>query len=276
MRKHVVFGMDKPYRNIYMNDNYIKNTVINMKRRIIIGSILIIFLLSLVPATNAIQIQTIKKESSTLFFSFDTMKNMDSAALVVFIRTLAKDYPELFNVFQQKVKEIEETPSSTVMEQLGMISHHSSQGPQPAADNQTFLEKIYWKIFNYRVFRLYISTCIFLYHPSKLTLMRTMTWGIKLLRLVKIGIILGFINPTPQQPQPPTIVFGQDLVNKTLTVTAVTPDKILWSDIDQIGSGSCDPLPNGNVTVGDQITNCTGIIVLRYVPLNEIIGVFEF
>jgi hypothetical protein len=247
-----------------------------MKGRIFLGSMLAVFLLVLVPATNAIQIQTIKTESSASFFSYDEIKNMDSAALVVFIRTLAKDYPEIFNEFQQKVKEIDETPSSAVTEQLWMISHCSAQGQQPAADNQTILEKIYWKIFNYRAFRLFISACLFLYFQSKLTLMRTSTWAIRLLRWVKVGIILGYINPNSPQPQPPTIMFGQDLVNKTLTVTSVNSDAILWSDIDQIGSGSCDPLPTGNVTVGDTITNCAGIVILRYIPLGQILGVFEF
>lgn len=57
---------------------------------------------------------------------------------------------------------------------------------------------------------------------------------------------------------------------------SVTPNTVPWSDIDQIGSGHCDPLPNGTVLIGDEITNCSGFIVLRYIPSNEILGVFEF
>ena len=67
-----------------------------------------------------------------------------------------------------------------------------------------------------------------------------------------------------------------DDVNNTLTVTFVTPGDTFWDDIDQIGSGTCDPLPTGNVSAGDVITNCSGIIVLRYIPTSGVIGVYEF
>jgi len=248
-----------------------------MKRRIIVGSIVAIFLMVLVPVTNAIQIQTAEKELSTSYISYETIKNMDADELIVFIQNLAKDYPQLYEDFQRCVDEMENTPvSSMVTKQLSDIPITKNQGPQPKSDNQTFIEKIFWKIFNYRVFRLYISTCLFLYFQSKFTLMRTMTWGIKLLRLVKIGILLGFIDPSQQQPQTPDIVFEQDEVNKTLMVVSVNPDNVLWSDIAEIGSGSCDPLPMGNVTVGGEITNCSGIIVLQYIPTEAILGVFEF
>jgi hypothetical protein len=249
----------------------------NGRIRILCGSLLAAFLLVLVPATNAIQVQPIEKKSDVAFYSSDTMKSMDSTALIDFMYALTEDYPVLTDTFFQCVKEVQETPiSSLLTEQFGTIAHHSNQGVQKNSDNQTLLEKIYWKIFNYRVFRLYISACIFLYHQSSLTLMRTMTWGIKLLRLIKIGTLLGFITTTPQPPQQPTILFEQDTQNGTLTVLSVTPQTIPWSDIDEIGSGSCDPLPSGNVTIGDEITNCTGIIVLRYLPLDEILGVYEF
>ncbi len=82
-----------------------------------------------------------------------------------------------------------------------------------ADDNQTFLEKIFWKIFNYRLFRVYLSALLFVYFQSKFTLMRTMTWGIRLLRWVKVGILLGFIDPSQQSPQTPTIDFHQDSGN---------------------------------------------------------------
>lgn len=67
-----------------------------------------------------------------------------------------------------------------------------------------------------------------------------------------------------------------DDVNNTLTVISVTPEDTFWDDIDQIGSGTCDPLPTGNVSAGDVITNCSGIIVLRYIPTSGVIGVYEF
>jgi len=247
-----------------------------MKRRILVGSIVAIFLMVLVPVTNAIQIQTAEKEWSTSYISYETIKNMDADELVVFIQNLAKDYPQLYEEFQRSVDEMENTPvSSMVTKQLSDIPITKNQGPQPKSDNQTFIEKIFWKIFNYRVFRLYISTCLFLFFQSKFTLMRTMTWGIKLLRWVKIGILLGFIDPSQQQPQP-DVVFEQDEVNNTLMVVSVSLDNVLWSDIAEIGSGSCDPLPVGNVTIGNEIKNCAGIIVLQYIPTEVILGVFNF
>jgi len=102
-----------------------------------------------------------------------------------------------------------------------------------------------------------------------------MTWGIRLLRWIKLGLLLGFIDPSQQPPQTPDIGFQQDLGNDSITVTYVAPGE-LWSDIAEIGAGSCDPFPEGNVTAGDLITNCSGIIVLQYLPTYEILGVFEF
>jgi hypothetical protein len=247
-----------------------------MKRRIIIGSIIAVFLIALVPATNAVQIHTMERELSRTLISYDLLKNMDAEELVAFIQNLASDYPQLSEEFQSAVEKIENTPASSLD-----ATHQSNflveknQGPRQRDDNQTFLEKIFWKILNYRLFRVYLSALLFVYFQSKFTLMRTMTWGIRLLRWIKVGILLGFIDPTQQPPQTPDIGFQQDLGNDTLTVTYATAD-VLWSDISEIGAGSCDPFPEGNVTAGDMVTNCTGIIVLQYLPTYEILGVFEF
>lgn len=248
-----------------------------MNKRIIIGSIIAVFLIALVPATNAIQIQTVKRELSKTIVSYEQIKNMDTEELVAFIQILANNYPEISKEFQSAVDDIENTPI------LSMDANHQSnslveknQGPRQRADNQTFLEKIFWKIYNYRIFRLLISLLLFITFQSKFTLMRTMTWGIRLLRWVKVGILLGFIDPSQQPPQTPNIGFQQDLGNNTLTVTYTTAADILWSDISEIGAGSCNPFPAGNVTTGDMITNCTGVIVLQYIPTHEILGVFEF
>jgi hypothetical protein len=228
-----------------------------------------------VPATNAIQVQTIKRELSTSLISYEMVKNIDAEELIAFIQNLAKDYPQLYDEFQNAVEEIENTPASSMRIKHGSnVLVDKNQEPQQRDDNQTFLEKIFWKIYNYRVFRLLVILLLFINFQSKFTLMRTMTWGIRLLRWTKLGILLGFIDPT-QKPQTPDIGFQQDLGNKTLTVTYTTAD-ILWSDISEIGAGSCDPLPVGNVVVGDTLTNCTGILVLQYVPTFEILGVFEF
>jgi len=241
-----------------------------------LGSIVAVFLIALVPATNAIQIQTIEQELLITLISYEQFKNMDAEELVSFIQILATDYPELSMKFQSAVDDIESTPVSLMeAKHQSTFLNDKNQGPQKLDDNQTFLEKIFWKIFNYRLFRVYLSALLFVYFQSKFTLMRTMTWGIRLLRLVKIGILLGFIDPSQQSPQTPTIEFHQDFGNATLQVLYADAD-ILWTDISEIGAGSCDPFPGGNVTAGDRITNCTGIIVLQYLPTYGILGVFEF
>jgi hypothetical protein len=248
-----------------------------MKRRSIVVSIVAIFLIVFVPVTNAVQIQTVQKELSSSIISYDALRNMNVEELVVFLQSLARDYPQLSEEFQHAVDKIKNAPfSSLVTKRADGISSNKNEGPQPKNDNQTFLEKIFWKIYNYRVFRLLVSTLLFIYTQSKFTLWRTMTWGIRLLRWVKIGILLGFIDPNQQQPQTPNIVFQQDTINKTVQVLSINSNDILWSYIDEIGAGSCDPLPLGNVTAGDTLTNCTGIIVLQYIPTQEILGVFEF
>jgi hypothetical protein len=247
-----------------------------MKGRIIVGSIVAVFLILCVPMTNAIQVQTVKKKLSASFISYDTFKNMGADELIVFICSLAQDYPDLYEYFLKYVDKMENAPvSSVITKHVSDISVNDHQGLQPKNDNQTALEKIFWKIYNYRVFRLLVSALLFIKFQSKFTLMRTMTWGIRLLRWVKVGILLGFIDPS-QQPQSPTISFEQDDTNNTLTVVTAYPADILWNDITEIGAGSCNPLPEGNVIAGDSLTNCTGILVLQYIPTNEILGVFEF
>ncbi|MCK5112595.1 MAG: hypothetical protein KAQ84_03550, partial [Thermoplasmatales archaeon] len=146
-----------------------------------------------------------------------------------------------------------------------------------ADSNQSLIEKIWLRVFNYRLFRLYISFWILIYLQSKITLLRTINWAMKLLRWIQVGIILGIVDlPQYEPPETPDISFEMDIENNTLTVSYVYPEDVLWGDIDQIGSGTCDPLPTGNVTVGDEITNCMGMIVLRYIPTDEVLGVFEF
>jgi len=246
-----------------------------MKRWSIIGSLIAILLITSVPASSAIQIQAVEQGISASPVMYETLKQMDAEDLMVFIQTLAKDYPQISEEFQQATGELENTPvSSMISRYIQDIIIDKNQQPRLRNDNQTFLEKIFWKVYNYRVFRLLISTLLFIYHPSKITLWRTMTWGIRLLRITKIGILLGYIDPT-QKPQTPAIEFQQDLGNNTLTVVTAPVD-VLWSDIKEIGEGSCAPFPEGSVVAGDMITNCTGIIVLQYVPTSIILGVFEF
>lgn len=247
-----------------------------MKRRNIIGSFIAVFLILFIPTTTAIQQQPTQQELPTPFVSYETLKNMDVEELIAFIHSLALNYPELYTDFQIAIQILESSLLSSRVIIKATQQIDANQEPQPNDDNQTLFEKIFWKVYNYRVLRLLISTVLFLKFQSKFTLWRTMTWGIRVLRLTKIGILLGFIDPQQQNTHTPVIGFEQDLINKTLTVISVDVDTVLWSDITEIGDGSCDPLPDGNVTIGDTLTTCAGIIALWYVPTKEVIGVFEF
>ncbi len=245
-----------------------------MKGKIVLGSILAVLLITLVPATNAIQIKTMEQDLSKNLITYDQLKNMDAQEITAYIQMLCNDYPALSAQFQHAVEDLDITTGDT--HQQGSVVIGKNQGrPQPDG-NQTLLEKIFWKIYNYRVIRLLISLILFLKIQSKFTLLRTTTWGIRLLRWVKLGILLGYIDPSGWTTQTPSISFQQDPGNSTLTVTYTSANDILWSDIAQIGAGSCDPFPAGNVTVGDIITNCTGILVLQYLPTYEVLGVYEF
>jgi|GEM_PF-1379016 len=245
-----------------------------MKGKIIFGSILAVLLIALVPATGAIEFQAGEHVSTQTMISYQQLYKMDSKELIAFLKSLARDYPILAEQFLTAVNTIQNTP--TCLNQLRAEKIEKHQQPRRGEDNQTLLEKIFWKVYNYRVLRLLISLLLFINFQSKFTLLRTMTWGIRVLRWVKLGILLGYVDPSQHQTQTPDIGFQQDLVNDTLTVTYISASNILWSDIAEIGEGSCNPFPAGNVTVGDIITSCTGILVFEYLPTYEVLGVFEF
>jgi hypothetical protein len=57
--------------------------------------------------------------------------------------------------------------------------------------------------------------------------MRTTTCTIRLLSLVKIGILFGFIDSSQQEPKTSDVVFEQDEVNNTLVVVSVNPTNVL-------------------------------------------------
>ena len=73
----------------------------------------------------------------------------------------------------------------------------------------------------------------------------------------------------------PNIQFFKDSNAHTLTVAAVDPDDVLWSDIDV--DGDCDTSGLGTyVVAGDVISSCYGTIEIRYIPTNSLLGVFDF
>ncbi len=232
-----------------------------MKKKIIVGSILVVFMLMLLPSTTAVQLNT-GLNRITKLTDFEEIQNMNMDELIDFIMELAEGNPEIQDEIIRQVEEMED--EDILQEEL-------------ADSNQSLIEKIWIGIFNYRLFRLSVSFWISLYLQSKITIIRTIHWAMKLLRWIQVGIILDIVDLNPDGPQEtPDISFEMDMENNTLAVSSVYPEDVLWSDIDQIGSGTCNPLPTGNVTVGDEITNCMGLIVLRYIPTNEVLGVFDF
>ena len=226
------------------------------------GSIFIVMLMMIVPSISAIQLN-IALESKP---DVDYIKSMDLDEISNLIIDISKEFPEIEDEIVDIVKEIKNSDSCKDIVDENKDKILSSDG--------SLKENIWTKIFNYRAFRLYLSLCLYAYFKTKLTLMRSLTWAIKLLRWVKIGTIIGVVDPSPEKL--PEIMFQKDDANNTLTIVSVDPDDVQWSDIDEIGSGECDPLPEGLVLAGDSIGNCSGIIVLRYIPMNEVIGIFEF
>lgn len=234
-----------------------------MNKKIIVGSIFVVFMLILLPTNSAVEVKNNINKDMTIK-EIKELQNMDIKEFINFLVKLIEEYPELQNHISNEIEELED-------KEIDKINFEEEDS------NQTLLEKIWLKVFNYRLFRLYVIFWITVYTQSKITLIRTIHWAMKVLRWIKIGLILNIIElPDNQPPETPEITFAMDLENNTLTVVYVNPDNVLWSDLDQIGSGNCDPLPTGNVTVGDIITNCSGTIVIRYIPTNEVIGVFEF
>jgi len=233
-----------------------------MKKRILFGSILVIISFLLLPSIGAIRTNSRSVNNIHLEY-LKNMQTLDFNQVTNFFIDLAEKYPLV---------------QKEIIDQMGEIENHETKDLTYLLNsNHSFVEKVWFLIFNYRGFRFSISLFLASHFHSKITLMRALSWGIKLLRWVKVGIFLGFIDPLPDDVQKtPTIDFDMDNDDGTLTVILVDPAEVFWEDIDQIGSGSCDPFPTGEVQAGDMITNCEGIIRLRYIPTDEVIGVYVF
>jgi len=234
-----------------------------MKKKIILGSIVTIIMLIMLPSTTSIQLNPKLQEASKQT-SFEEIKNMDIDEIIDLMFEITKDYPQIQEEISKQIEELnKKTNNEIVIKQ--------------ADSNVSTLQKIWELVFRYRMFRFTWSLFIYVSFPTKITMWRTLTWSIKVIKWIKIGVLLGFVDPAFwKQPIIPQISFEMDIANNTLVVVYVSYENISWNDIDQIGSGSCDPLPTGSVTVGDEITNCVGIIILRYKPFNQIIGMYDF
>ncbi len=224
-----------------------------MNKKIIISSTLIVFMLILLPTTTA--------QQNIQLPEYQDIQNMNITELFAYIQQISPQNPEELITYLEDFEDNDLPPENI----------------NNLANNESLLSRIWSTVANYRFFRLYLSVCITLYTQSTLSLMRTTHWAIKTLKWVQVGIMLGVIKmPDFTPPETPTILFDQNNDNNTLTVLDISMENIYWEDIENIGSGTCDPLPPNNITIGDMITNCTGIIVLRYTITDGIIGVYEF
>jgi len=73
----------------------------------------------------------------------------------------------------------------------------------------------------------------------------------------------------------PEISFTKDEEENYLIVVKADPIDLNWSDIENVGEGSCN-FPTGIIQAGDQITDCFGEITLRWIPANTLLAIFEF
>jgi hypothetical protein len=79
-----------------------------------------------------------------------------------------------------------------------------------------------------------------------------------------------------ERPETPQILFVQDDTARTLLVTSIDLADVLWSDIVNVGSGSCVLPTSDYVSAGDMITDCYGQIELLYQPSNTMLCYYEF
>jgi hypothetical protein len=81
---------------------------------------------------------------------------------------------------------------------------------------------------------------------------------------------------TYQFPPLPQITFVMNEQNRTLTVVSAPSEDIPWSDIINIGNGTCTIPTEGYVIAGDVITDCYNQISLLYMPSETLLGTYQF
>jgi len=69
------------------------------------------------------------------------------------------------------------------------------------------------------------------------------------------------------------VQFQKNEEDDSLTVTHAEPADFTWNEIELIGTGT---LPTGIINVGDKITNCSGVVSLRWVAVDLLIDTWTF
>jgi phosphate starvation-inducible membrane PsiE len=84
-----------------------------------------------------------------------------------------------------------------------------------------------------------------------------------------------YLNVTPYENMFSYMIFEQNKQEKTLVVSQMYSDNLLWRDF--IITGNCNTSQLGlYVKIGDTISNCSGNINIKYVPTKMLVGTWSF
>ena len=84
-----------------------------------------------------------------------------------------------------------------------------------------------------------------------------------------------YLNVTPYENMVSYMIFEQNSQEKTLVVSQMCSDDLLWSDF--IITGDCNTSQLGlYVKIGDTINNCSGDINIKYEPHKTLVGIWLF
>jgi len=227
-----------------------------MKKKLAIGSMFIITILMLIPATSAIEGNT----QINNYFDIDLDQIFDGIP-----QEFLKENEELIRDF---IEELKNNPDlieniENEIEELESIL--------PVIMDNSIGSRIWSLINRYLLIRFYISFYRYSRHSNIVSKIRLMKWTIKLLAWNIIRFQRATIDPQPM----PNIIFSADYYSNTLTVTSISLKSYEWNDI-QI-DGECNTTLLGEyVETGDTITNCSGEITITYIPTNYLLGIWSF
>jgi len=234
-----------------------------MKNVLIVGTIAVVAILLGVPLSSAVIVRPsppTSTQTSVDSLIEETVRRVVPAPAAEQLVSLLRDHPEVVQAMAVDGSH----PHPVVLEKL-------------AGSNSSLLTKLWTIVLYYRLSRFLFSYGVYAVLPSKIMALRVLGWGIKILKWIEVGLILGVIDIPQTPPTTPDITFEANETNRTLTVMSVNyTGNVLWSDIAQIGNGTCDSLPTGVVEAGQMITNCSGVIMLQYVPSGVLLYTHEF
>ena len=235
-----------------------------MNKKILISTLIVLTILLAMPLTNALEQPYIIRPFN------NTYKDLDLEQIIEQLIQELNDNTMLITQLQTILFILKTNPQ--------LKEHLNDQNPDET-ENQpiqrvSIRQRIWDLVLKYRLYRLMNSINLYLLLNSNFMALRVLKWSIKVIRWIRVGIIIKVVDATYQEP---LITFTPDYQNNTLNVTYVFPKDLTWSDIEEIGEGTTAPLPtNKTVEIGDTITNCAGIIILRYKPTDKILGIWEF